>query len=93
MLAAAIAVTSAGVVLLLDVVQNEGTFVLAAVLGIFGSVVVLGLARQDTNRRRRKGYIETKVFFWTLNAIAIIGWGIGMLAVFLLSYEFSRDVG
>lgn len=63
---------------------------LAAVVGLFASVVVVALARMDTNRRRRSGYIDTQMFFWVLNALALLGWMLGMWAVFQLSYEISR---
>lgn len=74
-----------------DAVENPGLISIAAVVGLFASVVVVAVARMDTNRRRRSGYIDTQVFFWVLNALALLGWLLGMWAVFQLSYEISRS--
>lgn len=91
--AAAIALGSAGIMLSFDVRENRSLFILAAAGGIFGSVLTLGFARMNTNKRRRSGHVDTDLFFLFLNVIVVIAWLIGMFAVFQLSYEISRDVG
>lgn len=93
LVAAAIALGSAGIVLSFDVRENRSWFIFAAVVGIFGSVLTLGLARMFTNWRRRSGHVDTDLFFLLLNVIVVIAWLAGMFAVFQLSYEISRDVG
>lgn len=89
-LAAVVAAVSAGLITSFDAVENPGMIGLAATVGLFASVAVVALARMDTNRRRRSGYIDTQMFFWVLNALALLGWLLGMWAVFQLSYEISR---
>jgi hypothetical protein len=74
-----------------NALTNRGILGVAAALGMFGSVILVGLARQDTARRRRVGYIDTQAFFIMLNAAAIIAWLGGLFALYTLSYELSRQ--
>jgi hypothetical protein len=73
-----------------DPIEDRGILGVAATLGMFGSVVLVGLARQDTARRRRVGYIDTQAFFLMLNTAAIVAWLAGLFALYTLNYEFSR---
>lgn len=74
-----------------DPTVGRGILACAAVVGMFGSVVIVGLARQDTARRRRAGYIDTQAFFVMLNVAAVIAWFAGLFALYTLSYELSRS--
>lgn len=89
-LAAFVAAVPAGLIASFDAVENPGMIGVAAVVGLFFSVIVVGLARMDTNTRRRSGYLDTQMFFLVLNTLALLGWLLGMWAVFQLSYEISR---
>jgi hypothetical protein len=90
-LAAVVAGVTAWLIVNFDPVDDTGIMALAAGIGLFASVLVVALARMDTNRRRRTGYVDAQVFFYALNALALLGWSLGMLAVFQLAYEISRD--
>ncbi len=74
-----------------DPTEGRGILALAAAVGMFGTVVLVGLARQDTARRRREGYIDTQAFFIMLNTAAVIAWSAGLFALYTLSYELSRN--
>lgn len=89
-LAAVFAAAPAGLITSFDAAADPWMIRLAAAIGLFFSVIVVGFARMDTNHRRRSGYIDTQAFFFALNALALVGWLLGMLAVFQLSYEISR---
>jgi hypothetical protein len=74
-----------------DPTESRSILALTAAVGMFGSVVLVGLARQDTARRRREGYIDTQTFFIMLNTAAVIAWSAGLFALYTLSYELSRN--
>lgn len=74
-----------------DPAGEPGILALASALGMFGTVLLVGLARQDIARRRRQGYIDTRAFFVMLNTAAVVGWLAGLFALYTLSYELSRS--
>ncbi len=90
-LAAIVAVGTAWILVRFDPGDHTGLVALAAGIGLFASVIVVALARMDTNCRRRKGYVDAQIFFYSLNTFALLAWLLGMLAVFQLAYEISRD--
>lgn len=63
----------------------------AAAGGMLGSVVILGLARQDLAGRRRRGYLPTRTDIPSLNGAVAAAWISGLWALLLVSYEWSRS--
>lgn len=66
--------------------------VVAVVLGMFGGIVLLGLARLDTTRKRGMGtFADWSVGFLTaVNVVVVVGWVAGLWALMQSAYEFSR---
>lgn len=73
---------------------DVGAHFLGAALGMFVSVVVLGMFRLSLNRRRASGAfsewggpVESSKFMWTL---VLASWGIGTWHLWLAMYEILR---
>jgi hypothetical protein len=63
---------------------------IAAAVAMFGSVVILGFGRRDLAVRRRRGYIPGPGVLISLNGSVATAWLVGLVALFVVSYEISR---
>lgn len=89
---ACIAVTVVTVVLAVAGPEPLWRSVVAVVIGMFGGIVLLGLARLDTTGKRGMGtFADWSVGFLTaVNVVVAVGWASGLWALMQSAYEFSR---